>query len=408
MTEPSVSDAAADIERDVAAIGRIDAVPTLLRVLCETTEMGFAAVARVTGQSWTACAVRDEIAFGLLPGGQLDVDTTLCKEVREARQTIVIEHASEDEVWCDHHAPRHYGIESYVSVPIVLADGAFFGTLCAIDPRPARLPPHVVSTFTLFAELIALQLENGRKHDQAQRALLDEQQTGELREQFIAVLGHDLRNPLAAISACSQLLARRAGDPEAVGGLAARIGNNVRRMSTLIDDVLDFERGRLGSGMTLRSELVTDLEPALVAVVAELRDVHPTRAIESSIAIAQPVRGDRSRLQQLASNLLANALEHGAQDAPVELDAGISGDTLVIEVRNAGEPIPPASQDKIFSPFWRHSLSTRREGLGLGLHICDQIVKAHGGTLGVSSSRDGGTRFTARLPIAGHDDAEPR
>jgi len=396
-----MSESAAVIEKDVAAIGRIQAVPTLLRVLCDTTGMGFAAVARVSGSSWTACAVQDNIDFGLGPGGQLDVDTTLCKEVREARQEIVIEHASQDAVYCDHHTPRQYAIEGYISVPIVLPDGEFFGTLCAIDPRPAALPPRVVNTFRLFAELIALQLDNERSHDRAKAQLLDEKQTGELREQFIAVLGHDLRNPLAAIGACGQLLGRKASEPQVVSDLATRIGANVKRMSALIDDVLDFARGRLGSGIALRTGRVDDLERSLAAVVAELQDTHPTRQIDAALSVPTAVSCDRNRVQQLLSNLVANALMHGAPDRKIEVSARVVGDNLQIDVLNQGNPVPPASIDKIFAPFWRVSTSTRREGLGLGLHICDQIAKAHGGSLKVSSSLENGTRFTALLPLAG-------
>ncbi|MEP7301838.1 MAG: HAMP domain-containing sensor histidine kinase, partial [Caldimonas sp.] len=257
----------------------------------------------------------------------------------------------------------------------------------------------VVNTFKLFAELIALQLDNERSHDRARAELLDEQRTGELREQFIAVLGHDLRNPLAAIAACSQLLQRKAGDAAMIATLGGRIETNVRRMSILIDDVLDFARGRLGSGIVVHAELVSDLDEALAAVVTELRDGHPARLIEAAIEVRRPVRCDRSRIQQLVSNLLANALVHGAQDRPVRVRAGIDAEALVIEVWNAGEPIPPASIDRIFAPFWRHSTSARREGLGLGLHISEQIVKAHGGTLTVSSGHDEGTRFSASLPL---------
>ena len=108
------------LDRDIDAVGRIDAVPSILNVLCQMTGMGFAAVARVTQDSWTACAVQDLIGFGLLPGGQLDVNTTLCKEVRESHRSIAIDHASQDPVYRHHHTPRIYSIESYISVPIVL------------------------------------------------------------------------------------------------------------------------------------------------------------------------------------------------------------------------------------------------------------------------------------------------
>ena len=117
-------------------MGRISAVPSLLRLICQNTGMGFAAVARVTDGTWTACAVQDDIEFGLVPGGQLDVHTTLCSEARAARQPVVIDHASQDPVYRDHHTPRLYNIESYISVPIVLPNGDYFGNLCAIDPRP--------------------------------------------------------------------------------------------------------------------------------------------------------------------------------------------------------------------------------------------------------------------------------
>ncbi len=395
------NDRAEDIAHDVAAVGRIAAVPTLLRVLCDSTGMGFAAVARVSDGSWTACAVHDDIQFGLKPGGQLDVHTTLCKEVRSARAAVFIDEASADPVYCNHHTPRIYSIESYASVPIVLGDGSYFGNLCAIDPRPAKVSdPRVKSMFARFADLIGQQLDSERRQEQAHAALLDEQAAGELREQFMAILGHDLRNPLSAISACSQLLERKAKDPD-IGNLAARITTNTRRMSRLIDDILDFTRLRLGGEMGLDFDAVADLDTALAAVVAEISDAHPGRVVRCEIAIGRPVAGDRGRLQQLASNLLANAIAHGAPDQPVQFDARIVGDRLTIEVANRGEPISPAHLGEVFRPFWRRSAPKGRDGLGLGLHICDQIAKAHGGQIEVTSTSDDGTRFIASLPIAG-------
>ena len=394
------SDSAEDIASDVAAVGRIAAVPTLLRVLCDTTGMGFAAVARVTDGTWTACAVQDDIAFGLKVGGQLDVRTTLCKEARSARAPVVIDQASIDPVYRDHPTPRLYSIESYVSVPIVFGDGQYFGNLCAIDPRPAQVSnPRVVSMFKRFADLIGQQLESEQKQEQARAALLDEQAAGELREQFIAILGHDLRNPLSAIAASSQLLERKASDP-GTAKLATRITTNAMRMSRLIDDVLDFARGRLGGDMGVAVGSVDDLDQALASVVAEMSDAHPQRPITGRIDIGRAVRGDRGRIQQLASNLLANAVAHGAPEGPVELDARIDGDDLLIEVWNDGEPIPEASLRDVFRPFWRRSSSGRREGLGLGLYICERIVEAHGGRISVTSTSEGGTRFCVRLPLA--------
>ena len=97
----------------------------------------FAAVARVTEDSWTACAVLDRINFGLQVGGELDVTTTLCHEIHTSHETIIISKASEDRRYCDHHTPKMYGFESYISTPVFRTDGSFFGTVCALDPRPA-------------------------------------------------------------------------------------------------------------------------------------------------------------------------------------------------------------------------------------------------------------------------------
>ena len=393
-----------DIRRDVQTIGRIDAVPMLLRIVSETTGMGFAAVARVTDGTWTACAVHDRIDFNLQPGGQLELSSTLCTEVRASRTPVVIDQASLDPHYGNHHTPRLYRIESYVSVPIVLSDGQYFGNLCAIDPRPARVSDAAtLAMFTSFAQLIALQLEAERRSEVERIELLDERAAGELREQFIAVLGHDLRTPLAALSACGTLLARQADDASKVRTLAERIKRNTQRMSALIANTLDLARARLGSGIDVRLVEVADVAMPLLAVVAELRDTQPQRTINVQLDAPQPVWCDPGRLQQLVANLLGNALTHGAADGEVQL--AVHQDTargeLVLAVGNVGEPIPADALRHIFKPFRRGAIESDREGLGLGLYICAQIAKAHGGRLEVSSTAGAGTRFTATIPTRG-------
>ena len=389
---------ATTIAQDIAAIGRIEAVPRLLKVLCETTGMGFAAVARVTDERWVACAVEDRVSFGLTPGGELPVASTLCHDVRASDRPIFIDHASQDPVFCTHHTPRIYKIESYASVPIKLSDGEYFGNLCAIDAQPHKMrEPKVVALFELFAQLIALHLDNDRERASTESMLMDEREAGELREQFIAVLGHDLRNPLAAIAMGATLLRRKAHDPGAVTTAADRIERSARRMSGLINDVLDFARGRLGSGIGVELAETTTLGQALEGVTAELREVNPERRIASDIAVDCRVRCDLERIQQLLSNLLANALSHGTPDTPVRVRGWLDGPDVVIEVHNDGEPIPADRLGKVFEPFWRRTAA--REGLGLGLYICSQIAKSHGGRLTVRSATEQGTTFVARLPI---------
>lgn len=393
-------DSTEQIARDISAIQRMDSLPTLLEVLCDLTGMRFVAVARVTERTWTACAIKDSISFGLPVGGQLPVESTLCLESKHLNAPIAINQASTDPLYRNHHTPRIYNIESYVSVPIVLKSGKYFGNLCAIDPAPADINnPKVITIFRRFADLIAVALNNQEVRERDLADLSDERATSELREQFIAILGHDLRNPLQAVFASSEMLQRKPNDPALVRQLADRIKTNVKRMSSLIDDVLDFARGRLGGGIDLNVDAVDNLSIGLESVVKELQDGQPGRQIVANISVNRQVRCDLGRVQQIASNLIANALTHGAPDQPVRVSAYTADDDFVLEVWNDGDPISPESVTKIFQPFWRNSTSLSRQGLGLGLHICLQIVRAHNGKLSVTSSAGEGTRFTARLPL---------
>jgi GAF domain-containing protein len=192
-----------DFQSDLDLIASIPAVDTILEVVCRTTGMGFAAIAKVTDDRWVCCAVKDDIAFGLKPGGELKVETTICNEIRASRELVVIDHVREDAQFCGHHTPAMYGFQSYISQPILLSGGVFFGTLCAIDPRPNPLNnPAVTGMFKLFADLIAFHL------DACLKLAASEKQYMRLHEQFRAGLGHDMRNTLAAMQAGTRLLQR--------------------------------------------------------------------------------------------------------------------------------------------------------------------------------------------------------
>jgi GAF domain-containing protein len=148
-----------EVWTDIEAINNIPMIPKMLEVICRTTGMGFAAVARVTHNKWVACSVRDEISFGLKPGGELQLETTICNEIRQSHKAVVIDHVDKDEVFAHHHTPAQYGFQSYISLPIICHDGSFFGTLCAIDPKPAKLNnKETIGMFQLFTELIAFHL----------------------------------------------------------------------------------------------------------------------------------------------------------------------------------------------------------------------------------------------------------
>jgi GAF domain-containing protein len=235
--------------QEVAKIARIAAVPAILDVVCRVTGMGFAAVARVTDDRWIACAVDDRIGFGLIPGGELEIRTTICDEIRGHKHAVIIDNVAEDPAFRDHHTPRMYGFQSYISVPIMRSNGEFFGTLCAIDPAPAKLNESTaLPTFELFAQLIASQIEADERIDASEAELLNANAASELREQFIAVLGHDLRNPLAAVEGGMRLIEKTPIDAKAQM-ILGMMRTSTARMARLIDDVLDLARGRLGGGI---------------------------------------------------------------------------------------------------------------------------------------------------------------
>jgi signal transduction histidine kinase len=391
----------ATIAEDVATIGRIDIVPQILDVICRTTGMGFAAIARVTEERWVACAVHDEIDRGLKAGEELEAAITICHAVQCSGRPVAIDHVAEDPVYRDHPGPRMYGFQSYVSVPIHHR-GQVFGTLCAVDPRPARVnTPETLGMFRLFADLIARNLEVQERLERSEAALLSERQGAELREQFVAVLGHDLRNPLAAIRAGSQLLLKTPQDDRAQS-IIANVRHSVDRMAGLIDDVMDFARVRLGGGFSIEPRVDPALAATLHATINELRLAHPARLIVEEIEIVAPVAGDPARLAQLLSNLLGNALTHGAKCSPVVVRAVTTRAAFELSVANQGDAIPPEIQARLFQPFVRANHGPGEEGLGLGLYIASEIARVHGGTLTLASDASE-TRFTFRMPLAAAD-----
>jgi signal transduction histidine kinase len=385
-----------DFQSDIEAVGRLAAVPTILDVICRTTGMGFAAVARVTSDRWIACSVKDEIAFGLKPGSELQIETTICHEIRQSGEAVIIDHVAEDPAYVAHHTPLQYGFQSYISMPIILRDGSFFGTLCAIDPKPAKLRnPQIIGMFKLFADLIAMHLDAGRRAEASEADLLGERKASELREQFIAVLGHDLRNPLASISAGTRLLMKEA-PTEKAKTVVQLMQASVDRMAGLIDNVLDFARTRLGGGWTLHLEKL-NIEPVIAQVVEETRSALPERQIEAIVQAPQPVTCDRVRISQLLSNLIGNAMSHGEATTPVQLAASMHDGFFELSVSNGGKQIPPDALARLFMPFVRGE-HVSEKGLGLGLYIASEIAKAHGGVLTASSSPVE-TRFTFRMPL---------
>ncbi len=393
-----------DLKAEVDAIQQIGAVPKILDVVSRMTGMGFVAIARVTSEHWVCCAVRDDIDFGLPKGGELKVETMICNEIRRHGEAIVINDVETDGVFRNYRAPAMYGFRSYISVPIILSGTKIWGTLCAFDPLPRDLSrPEILGSFQLLSELIAAQMELNRRLEQSQAELRtsqaklsDERKTSELREQFIGVLGHDLRNPLASVDAGLRILQRNSGSgssPQIIQG----IQKSVLRMTGLVDNIMDFARGRLGGGLTIKRDAAHPLTPILEQVIAELRSAWPDVVIEAVIDVAEPVNCDRSKMGQLFSNLLGNAITYGDRGQPIRVFASTAGGVFELAVVNDGEPISEKAMENLFKPYTRGDRPSQ-QGLGLGLYIASQIAKAHGGTLQATSNQHD-TKFIFTLPL---------
>jgi len=225
------------------------------------------------------------------------------------------------------------------------------------------------------------------------------QHADRMREMFIGILGHDLRNPLSSIIMSAQLVLRRSDD-EAIAAALERILRNGDRMLNLIDQVLDFGRVRLGGGIAL-SPAQADLRWLTDQVLGEFD--HLRQRFQVEVSGNTVGTWDTDRLLQALSNLIGNAVHHSPSGSPIRIVIqGRRENTVDLQVHNAGAPIPEDLRDQLFEPF-RSSRSSgnglrRSQRLGLGLYITKQIVLAHGGTLTFESSEESGTCFFVRVP----------
>ncbi|MDQ2820554.1 MAG: GAF domain-containing protein [Pseudomonadota bacterium] len=224
-------------------------------------------------------------------------------------------------------------------------------------------------------------------------------QTESTRAQLLAMLGHDLRDPLHSINMAGMVLER--GNTQGGAGIGRRIQSSSNRMQRLIGQVLDMSRIDGGIGLGMATERI-DLAPVVEDLVDEARTAYPAISYDIVNIPQTFVQADSARVAQVLSNLLSNARHHGEADRPIAVRAAIDGQHAVIDVANHGAPIPPELVATLFNPFKRSSLHNprNRTGMGLGLYIALQIVREHRGELQYRYE-DGKVIFSVRLPLAG-------
>jgi signal transduction histidine kinase len=381
-------------------IGQIDVLQDLLRVVCDVTGMGFAAVGRVTDVDWTACAVHDQIGLGMRPGQRLEIAHTLCRDLRTSGASLVIDHVSHDARYRDHPIPRLYGFESYIAVPVLLAHGVVFGTLCAADKHAVIVSePRIRFMFACVARLIGQQVELRASSHRTRFAALNLHVVENLRRLFVALQSDDAAESRYAFDVNGQHLDRTSWRPilrrlESLPAVADAAANDEAH-AALVDEVLGYVRARPRGQMAVRVTDVVDLAAVLHAVVKVGSQRHPARKVIANISLRNSFSCDGAKIKSLASELLNNALSHGSPRGSVAFIASFDGSDLVIQVWN-DEHLPADALADVFNPF-------RHVNRGGGLHrrrlpVCAEIVSAHRGDLRVTSSSGNGTHFTARIP----------
>jgi sigma-B regulation protein RsbU (phosphoserine phosphatase) len=366
-------------------------------------------------------ALHDEAPCGLLvtdrAGMILRANATFCRWLEVDAASLVGQRRFQDLLTTGgrifhqtHWAPllQMQGSISEVKLDIRHADGRALPMVMNAVRR--ERDGDVLHELAVFAagDRHAYEQELMRARRQAESLLAEQQHRALYPDQLVAIVTHDLRNPLSPISLGVGLLGRL--DPTAQQATVVdSVGRSVRRARRLIDDLLDFTMARIGRGLPVAIAPV-DLHAVVANHVHELALAEPGRTLNHVRRGDGTVPADADRVFQLLSNLVANAAAYGAPDAPITITSAVEGGVAVLAVHNLGEPIPPSLLPTLFQPMVRgDDTPSGTRSVGLGLYIVSEIARAHGGAVRVASSTDAGTRFEATLgrpaPAAERPDA---
>ncbi|HJE70013.1 GAF domain-containing protein [Pseudomonas oryzihabitans] len=376
----------------VELLTSLDSVAALLRVVCDISGLGVATVAEVTEQRWIACAVEDRIAFGLQPGAELDLESTLCNHVRSSHDAVIISDVTQNPTYCDHPAPGLYGWKSYLSVPVFRPNGTFFGTLCAFDPQPApRLEQRpVIDTLDGFARLLGELLAREEQRREASPGARGDLDLTPLREQLLVLLEEDLQRPLQAL----------AKEASADAAQAQRLQAEAQRLAERSAAAADFVRVRLGHGLPLKLTLVEGVNERLTNLLATLQARFPDQTLGSELPeLPAAVRLDLPRLLQAMGALLEWVASRNPAGGTLLLRGELDERCYRLAVESRTAVVDPGSLSQVFQPALTEATPEQPARLELSLYLAQEVARGHGGSL-VARQENGRLRFILTLPTA--------
>jgi signal transduction histidine kinase len=373
-------------------------IQDVLRCTAEITQLSSACIARIEDGNWTVCAVYGKSKTPYKTGDQIHDDTILSEKLSGSNRTVVMGSIIRQSFGSDNIISLRKDDRALISVPINCKVNNFVGVLYAQASRQQKIfEDSVIRTLMVFAELISRTIDAhhvGAVKAESSIACVD---ALEIREQLVTILSHDLRMPLHAIGIGTHILLQRI-ELEENREILKRIDRSTKRITKLVDNISSFAYGRLGHGIPSDKAYYQFFSEELKNVVDELRQSYPGRIILQEIDDTGAVYCDIGKIAQMLSNLGANALKYSSIDTPVKFVVSSEVDVIRISVMNYGAPIPSEVIPHLFKPYWRAAHDPSSTGLGLGLYIVHEVVKAHCGTIDIQSAAETGTTFTVIVP----------
>jgi signal transduction histidine kinase len=347
-------------------------------------------------------------AVGLPQGGGTDRSVSFCGHAIAGEGLFEVEDASRDDRFADN--PLVVGephVIHYAGMPLVMPEGERVGTLCVIGSRPGRLDARAREAMARLAEAIVRVLllrERDRDRQALEQARAELESANQRKNEFLALLGHELRNPLAPIDTAARILALAAEDPVRVREKAEIIARQARQLATLVDDLLDVSR--LARGMVdllLEPLALQDVIDAAMEQTAPLMASRRHDVVVEACEAAVAVLGDGARLTQVLTNLLNNAAKYTPPGGQIRVVLDVVDHQARLSVSDNGSGIPAELLPHVFELFIQEKRTPDRAqgGLGLGLALVRNLVELHGGRVTVESEGRGqGSTFRVLLPLA--------